>query len=173
MRETRGTHVHLIVGPVGSGKSTFALELAHEERALRLGLDEWMTRLFSPDRPASGLIDWYRERAARCVEQIWCVSQAASEVGVASILEIGLIQRSERARFYERVAASGRALTIYLVDAPRELRRERVQERNQRRGQTFSMHVPAEIFELASDLWEPLDDAERVGRDVRVISSAG
>lgn len=171
MRETRGAHVHLIVGPVGSGKSTFALELARRERALRIGLDDWMTRLFSPDRPASGVIEWYRERAARCVEQIWRVSLAASDAGVASVLEIGLIQRQERLEFYERVAASDRSLTIYLVDAPRELRRQRVTERNLQRGTTFSMHVPEEIFELASDLWQPLDDAERAGRDVRFIAS--
>ena len=92
-------------------------------------------------------------------------------MGVESVLEIGLIQRHERMEFYERVAASGRSLTIYLIDAPRELRRQRVRERNLQRGTTFSMHVPEEIFELASDLWQPLDDAERVGRDVRFIAS--
>src|SRR5688500_9099140 len=47
--------VHLIIGPVGSGKSTFALQLARERGALRLNLDEWMALLFRPDRPETGL----------------------------------------------------------------------------------------------------------------------
>lgn len=31
------------------------------------------------------------------------------------------------------------------------------------------MVVPLEVFELASDLWEPLDEDERRGRDVRTV----
>src|SRR5687768_55420 len=41
--------VHLVLGPVGAGKSTFALELARSSGAVRLTLDEWMTELFRPD----------------------------------------------------------------------------------------------------------------------------
>lgn len=165
-------HVHLVVGPVGSGKSTFARGLARRERAARLNLDEWMTRLFTPDRPSSGVIEWYRERAARCVDQIWSLSQALLEIGTPLVLEIGLISRAERARFYERVDECGYGLTIHVVDAPRELRRVRVAERNAQRGDTFCMVVPPEIFELASDLWEPLNDAEQAGRDVCVVPTA-
>jgi hypothetical protein len=49
------------------------------------------------------------------------------------------------------------------------VRRERVMERNRARGSTFSMVVPPAIFELASDLWEPLDPSECEGRDVRLL----
>ncbi len=31
------------------------------------------------------------------------------------------------------------------------------------------MVVPPEIFELASDLWEPPDEAERRGHDIRLV----
>ena len=37
--------IHLLIGPVGAGKSTFALELAREHRGVRLTLDEWMQSL--------------------------------------------------------------------------------------------------------------------------------
>lgn len=63
--------IHLIVGPVGAGKSTFGLALSRERAALRLTLDEWMAELFRPDRPETGLVAWYVERADRCIEQIW------------------------------------------------------------------------------------------------------
>jgi hypothetical protein len=35
------------------------------------------------------------------------------------------------------------------------------------------MDVPAEFFELASDLWQPPEESECVGRDVRFIPHAG
>jgi predicted kinase len=166
------SRVHLIVGPVGSGKSTFARSLCREHRAMRLGLDDWMARLFRPDRPETGLVAWYAERAERCVDQIWAVAQDVLDLGTPVVLEIGLIQRAQRQRFYERIDGSGYPLTIHVLDAPRAVRRERVARRNREQGETFSMVVPPEIFELASDMWQPLDDAECADRDVRFHGAA-
>jgi predicted kinase len=152
---------HLVIGPVGSGKSTFALELAKGRGAVRLTLDDWMSRLFSPDRPESGVVSWYVERAARSVEQIWVVAKSVLEAGCEVILEIGLLSRRERAAFYERAADAGIPLTVHVLDAPRDVRRERVEARNREKGATFSMIVPPAIFELASDMWEAPDEGER------------
>ena len=87
------------------------------------------------------------------------------------VLEVGLIQRRARAGFLRRLDTAGYPLTIYVVDAPRDVRRERVEQRNLARGATFAMVVPPAIFELASDLWEPPDDDERRGRDVRDLDT--
>lgn len=167
--EQGAARIHLIVGPVGAGKSTFALRLAREQRAVRLNLDEWMASLFRPDRPETGVMEWYVERTRRCIGQIWILAERLLEAETNVVLEIGLIQRRARELFFEQVDGSHFGLTVYVVDAPRELRRERVQQRNAQRGETFSMPVPPEIFELASDLWEPLDERECAGRDVRFV----
>lgn len=164
-----GARIHLIVGPVGAGKSTFALALAREHRAVRLTLDAWMAVLFREDRPDDGVMQWYGERSARCIEQIWRVTTGVLEAGTDVILEIGLLQRQERERFYQRVDAAGLALTLHVLDAARDVRRQRVEERNRAQGATFSMVVPPAIFELASDLWEPPDAAEHEGRDVHFL----
>jgi hypothetical protein len=42
--------------------------------------------------------------------------------------------------------------------------------RNVEQGETFSMVVPPEFFELASDLWEPPDEAECEVRDLRFVA---
>jgi predicted kinase len=165
--------VHLLLGPVGAGKSTFALRLAQEHAALRLTLDQWMVQLFSPDRPVEGVMEWYVERAARCVDRIWSLALAAAELGNDVVLEIGLLQRRERERFYRRVSDAGLELTIHVLDAAREVRRERVNERNLAQGATFSMVVPPAIFELASDLWEPLDESECQEREVVFLRTDG
>lgn len=161
--------LHLIVGPVGAGKSTFARALCRERSAVRLTLDEWMAVLFRPDRPAAGIVEWYVERTERCIEQMWRVACSTIDAGTDVVLEIGLIQRRDRQRFYDRVDTSGHELTIYVLDAPRELRRERVEARNLAQGPTFSMVVPPQIFELASDLWQPPDADECEGREVHFL----
>ena len=160
---------HLIVGPVGAGKSTFARRLAAERSALRLTLDEWITSLFSPDRPGQGVMEWYRERAARCIDQIWRVAEASLAAGSDVVLEIGLLTRGERERFYRRVDSAGFDLSVYLLDASRDVRRERVEQRNRSKGVTFSMVVPPAIFELASDLWEAPDERELDSREIHVV----
>jgi predicted kinase/uncharacterized glyoxalase superfamily protein PhnB len=165
----RGASIHLVLGPVGAGKSTLAGALARKHGALRLTLDEWMTRLFSEDRPEHGLMDWYVERTARCLEMIWSLAVDILERNTSVVLEIGLLSRRERDTFYERIDAAAAGLTIHVVDASRDVRRRRVEERNRIKGATFSMVVPPTIFELASELWEPPDAAECAGRDVRFI----
>jgi uncharacterized glyoxalase superfamily protein PhnB/predicted kinase len=165
--------VHLLIGPVGAGKSTFAQRLARERAALHCPLDDWMATLFRPDRPETGLHAWYRERAQRCIDQIWKLTQQLTARGGDVVLEIGLLQRAERERFYERVAEAGLPLTIYVIDAARDVRRARVEERNRNPGATFSMPVPAEIFELASDLWQAPEEDECKGRDVHFLRTDG
>jgi predicted kinase len=159
--------IHLIIGPVGAGKSTFALALTQEHRALRMNLDEWMAQLFRPERPEEGMMEWYAERTARCLELIWTLTERALLADTNVVLEVGLIRRSDRERFYERVEAGDYDLTVYVLDAPRDERRERVKQRNREQGKTFSMVVPLEIFELASDLWQGPDEQECRDRDVR------
>lgn len=165
------SHIHLIVGPVAAGKSTLALRLEREHRAVRMNLDEWMAELFAQDRPEGEVLEWYVERSQRCLDLIWKLTTRVIDAGANAVLEIGLIQQCDRQRLYERVEVIGCGLTIYVLDAPRGLRRERVQRRNLHQGETFSMVVPPHIFELASDMWEPLDEVECSGRDVRFLSA--
>ena len=60
-----------------------------------------------------------------------------------------------------RVGAEGYELVVHVLDAPLEVRRERVQRRNDEKGATFAMVVPDHVFEMASRLWEAPDDVER------------
>lgn len=163
--------IHLIVGPVGAGKSTFALKLAKERRAVRLILDEWMMMLFRPDRPDEGVIAWYVERTYRCLEVIWKLTENMMAAGTEVVLEIGLIQKPDREQWYRRVDKAGYAMAVYVLDAPRDIRRERVERRNVEKGETFSIVVPPDFFEFASDLWETPEAEEAAGREMTFIFS--
>ncbi len=152
--------VHLIEGPVGAGKSTFAKTLAASDGAIHIALDAWFAALFSPDRPAQNFVPWYIERKDRLVELIWSHSKCLLNAGSSVILELGLIQHAPRIEFCRRVRAEGYGLAVHVLDAPIEIRQERVRRRNIEQGRTFSMVVPDHVFEMASSLWQSPDEIE-------------
>eukprot|EP01042_Synura_sphagnicola_P016506 gene16506-20882_t len=74
--------IHLVIGPVGAGKSTFARQLVQQHRAVPLNLDDWMATLFSVDRPhAADAMAWYVPRTLRCLAQIWKTAEAVLHAG--------------------------------------------------------------------------------------------
>jgi predicted kinase len=161
----------LVEGPVGAGKSSYAAALMAHQRALHFNLDDWFVTLFSPDRPEDGRLAWYSERKRRCIEQIWKVAAAALN-GTDVILELGLLTRAEREAFYQRVDNAGLRLSVRVLLARREVRRERVRRRNREQGVTFRMEVPDSFFEMASDRWEEPDPIEMKERQITIIDTS-
>ena len=164
------SRAYLIEGPVAAGKSTFSEGLSQKIGAPHFNLDAWMTKLFRPDRPATGTMEWYIERKERCIEQIWDIALRVLNSKCDVILELGLIQREGRRAMYERIEESGHKFLVYVLDAPREERRERVRHRNFEKGSTFSMEVSDEVFEIASNMWEEPDSIECAEQEIVFVS---
>lgn len=157
--KTKGS-LHLVVGPVGAGKSTFARDAAKRRSAIFLDLDAWMVRLYGQDvRPSDNVVGWYLERRERVRELLWDTTLDITATGTDVLLEIGLVSLAEREAFYAKAQDEDLALTVYCVDAPRDVRRERVSQRNDSAGELTQI-VPMEFFERASDAWEPPSSAE-------------
>lgn len=154
------TEIHLVEGPVGSGKSTFGAQLSQRLGAPQLVLDDWMATLFRPDRPETEVMAWYLERKERCLKQIWRTACAMADLKIPVVLELGLIQKQARLSFYNRVDEAGHDVSVHVIDAPRAVRQQRVRARNTEQGATFSMVVPDDVFEMASDMWQPPDAQE-------------
>jgi predicted kinase len=164
--------VHLIEGPVGAGKSTFATSLVPRVKGVHIALDAWFARLFSPDRPEGNFVPWYLEHKDRLLELIWDHSRRILASGTNVILELGLIQRQQRVEFCQRIRDGGFELVVYILDAPLDIRRERVRLRNAEQGSTFSMVVPDHVFDVASRMWEPPDDVEQSETTIEYVSFA-
>jgi predicted kinase len=140
---------------------------------VHLALDRWFARLFSPDRPETGFVPWYTDRKERCIDVIWAVARSLVVAQTDAILELGLIQRLGREAFYQRVDAEALDLAVYILDAPRDVRRERVRQRNRAQGRTFSMVVPDHIFDVADRSWEPPDELECRERRIIFVGANG
>lgn len=165
------TRIHLVEGPVGVGKSTYAAQLSLRHSAPVLNLDEWMVVLFRPDRPEAGFPDWYTERKARCIEQIWKVACEVLACGSEVVLELGLVQRSDREAFYHRVDGTDHPLFVYVLEAPEDLRRQRVRRRNEAQTGTYRMTVSDEVFAMANAAWQAPGEEECRARGIRIVDS--
>lgn len=160
MATTDGT-LHLLVGPVAAGKTTYAKLKIAQSPALLLDVDASMVRLFGADpRPPDGVIAWYLERRERCRGLLWDIARSALRCGCDVFLELGLVTRTEREEAYRRAQLDNQTFVVHLIDAPRSVRRERVASRNLTPTEHTQI-VPLEMFERASDAWEPPSSAER------------
>ena len=155
--------LHVIFGPSGAGKTTYANAFARREKAVAFILDEWMARLFAPDMPEPIEYEWMIQRVARCEAQIWSVAAGVLATGTPVILDIGLMRRADRDRVREIAEAAGLALQFHYVTASAEVRRARVAERNVVRGENFAIEVTPEMFEFVEGVFETPDAAELEG----------
>lgn len=152
--------LHIVIGPTGAGKSTYCRRLAADCGGVWFVVDEWMQRLFHPDRPEDASYDWYAPRIARCTEMIWSLAAQLVRTGTPSVLEIGLTTRADRERLYEAAARAGLSVRLHTLEAPAELRWQRVEQRNRERGETFTLEVNRAMFDFVEAMWEPPDAAE-------------
>lgn len=153
--------LHFLIGPVGAGKSTYARRQCARAPALFLDVDTLMVRLYGADpRPAEGVLGWYLERRDRVRELVWDLALEAVEAGTSVHLELGLVTAAERHTWLERARGRDLAITVTLLDAPREVRRARVAQRNLDPA-PHTQQVPPAFFEAASDVWEPVTPEER------------
>jgi predicted kinase len=169
--------LHVVFGPCGAGKTTYAHDLARRQGAVAFVLDEWGARLFGPD--VQGPIDfgWMLERLGRCNALIWSTATAVLAAGASVVLDIGAMRRADRERIRERIAEiakeSGLSVQWHFVDAPQEVRRARVAGRNLAKGETFVREVTPEMFELLEGLYEAPAPAELEGAVLSVSDGSG
>lgn len=160
--------LNVIFGPCAAGKTTYALALARREGAVPFVLDEWGARLYGPD--VQGPIDfpWMLERLGRCNALIWFTAERVLAAGASVVLDIGAMRRADRDRIRQIAESKGLSLQWHFVDAPQEVRRLRVFNRNATKGQTFVMEVTPEMFEMLEAIYEPPAPAELAGAVLNV-----
>ena len=155
--------LHVIFGPSGAGKSTYAKQLARSEPAVHFAIDEWMARLFAADMPEPLEFEWMMARVERCEAQIWSVAASTMAAGTSVVLDLGLMRKTDRTRVAEIAEACELPLQFHFVTASSDVRRARVLERNEVRGETFSIDVSPDMFDFIEGVYEAPDADELKG----------
>ena len=158
-----GAVLHVIFGPTGAGKTTYAQDLSRRTPAVHFALDDWMARLFAADMPKPLEFEWMMERVERCEAQIWSTAAATMAAGTSVVLDIGLMRKVDRKRVAEIARACELPIQFHFVTAPQESRRVRVLSRNEVRGPTFAIDVTPEMFDFMEGVYEAPDPDELNG----------
>lgn len=156
---------HLICGSTGAGKTTYALKLAADLRAMHFSIDDWMVRLFGPDQPDRPDWGWIAARLARCEGQMLDAAVQLARLGLPSILDLGLQQVAQRRRVAQAAREAGIGVRLHLIDVPAAERWRRVEQRNAARGDTYWLAVTRPMFEAIEAMWQLPDAAEMQALD--------
>ena len=152
--------IHMICGPVGAGKTTYAIQLAKELRAVRFSIDDWISELFFPDKPEPLTYEWAVARAMRCETRIVAVSRDILELGTDVIWDMGFMERNQRTRIMSEIADLPYSVRMHSLDAPADVRRKRVRRRNVEKPDGYVMEVTDEIFDFMEQRTVPVSADE-------------
>jgi predicted kinase len=155
--------LHFVCGPVGSGKSMYAMALAQRVKAIRFSVDEWIARLFAKDGPEPCTVDWVTERAERCKPQIRILADQAIEQNANTVFDIGLALQDERDEFRSWAMGTRASVKMHYLDVDRETRRARVERRNLERGPSFAFVVTPVMFDALDRAFQAPTDDELYG----------
>jgi len=161
-RSGTGT-IHLILGPQGAGKSTYARRLAAAEQATRFSIDEWMQQLFVPDLPKAMSLSWVMARVHRCEAQIWATAAQICANQGKVVLDLGFTKLESRLRFRQLADDIGVETQAHILDAPHALRKQRVMQRNTEQGETYAFEVTPAMFDFMEKEFQRPTDEERAG----------
>lgn len=146
--------IHLIVGNTGSGKTTYSNKLKQEKKAILFSIDKWNRTLFLSDKTSNDGLDWFLERINRSESLILELIEQLEATNTDSILDLGLSKFSHREKFRAFAKEKGYTIQIHFLDIPKEIRKQRVKNRNSEKGSTFEFEVSNEDFNFMESWFE-------------------
>ena len=119
---------HVIIGFIGSGKTTFAKKLEKETAALRFTKDEWVIAIIGHDPTIVGFKK-YDDRITKLARE---VALSCLKAGKDVIIDEGFWVRSQRDEIREKIEKAGGKVQFYYVKNTHETMKQRVSRRNQK-----------------------------------------
>lgn len=127
MQENNKPLAHIVIGFIGSGKTTFARKLEQETRAVRFTKDEWMVRLFG-NTPPRDKFEEYDNRMASLATDMALKCLAA---GMNVIIDEGFLVKEQRDEISDKVNNVGAVPKFYYIEIPFEIMKARTLKRSE------------------------------------------
>jgi predicted kinase len=150
----------LVCGPMGAGKTTYALEYARATNAIRFSIDSWMQTLYGKDANTLDY-NWIMERVNRCHIQIWELASQVLMLGGKVILDLGFTTRSDRKKFVKLAKEINIVPELHCLSASPDKRRVRITKRNVVKDpELYAFEVTDFMFEFMEKRFESLAQNE-------------
>jgi predicted kinase len=146
--------IHLIIGNTGSGKTTYCNQLKAQNKGIIFSIDTWNKTLFMPDKKETDGLDWFLERIDREEAMIQNLMLQLENASTDAILDLGFSKFSHREKFRKFALDNGIEFQLHYLDIPKEMRWQRVQNRNQEKGITFEFEVSENDFNFMETWFE-------------------
>lgn len=162
--------IHLVCGPIGAGKTTYAHEISAELNAIRFSEDEWLSKLFIPDAPENLLSEpmhvvgaWAGEKYQRCRGQIWLVCQQLLNQNMSIVLDGAAANKEQRDLIRKKASDNNVGFQLHYVTSGSKARERRVFDQNEEQGITYSIGVTPSMFAHTESFFEPPEGEELDG----------
>jgi len=150
----------LVCGPTGAGKTTYSISLCEKIGAIRFSIDPWMQTLYSKDMTSLDY-SWMMERVARCETQIWDTAEQVLSLDGDVVLDLGFTTKAQRTLFRERAKSIGVDCELHYLDAAKDVRKRRIEQRNQQKDPlVYSFEVTEMMFNFMEPRFEIPDELE-------------
>ena len=155
---------HIVVGFIGSGKTTFARKLEQETGAVRFTKDEWMVRLFG-NTPPQATFEEYDQRMASLATDM---ALKCLRAGIDVVIDEGFWVKEQREEIRERVTSVGANPILYYLNVPREVMKARTLRRTED-PPVDAFTIDEESFNYYWQFFQPPDQDE----DFTLIEEVG
>ena len=104
---------------------------------------------------------WMIERVNRCYEQIWQVSEQILAIDGNVVLDLGFTTKEQRDVFSNRAKKMNINSEVHYLDAPTEIRKQRVDKRNlEKDPSVYAFEVTDMMFDFMEPRFEVPDQDE-------------
>ena len=156
MQKNRKPVAHIIIGFIGSGKTTFARKLEKETGAVRFTKDEWMVRLFGNAPPK----DKFEEYDHNMISLSRDMALVCLKAGTDVIIDEGFWEKEQRDEIREKVKNVGAIPKLYYIEASLEIMKARTLKRTEN-PPVDSFTIDEESFNHYWKFFQPPDKDEK------------
>ena len=118
----RNARLILTCGLPGAGKTTLAVQLAADRRAVRLTKDEWLLAL--------GSTPWDAPTQQKVEHELWQLAQEILRLGLSVVVDFGLWARTERDEMRSVARRLGVGVELHYLDVAVDELWRRIDARN-------------------------------------------
>ncbi len=146
------TKIYLICGFIGSGKTTYAKELAKKEKAFRFSPDEWMIPLYGEHMER----EVFDQRLETLIELFKKSAKQLLTIDVPVIFDFGLWKKVDRDKIVAWAQSQNIPYELLYLNTPfEECCKRALQRNNSKNSESFEM-----TEEMLSLFWSWFEEPE-------------